>query len=265
METTERHSNLIANFINGYADGWYMAVKECYRNELDIKYIERKKGHSDFFEYEFKSQEKDVQKLCEAIKREGYKLGIIDTSENTVDWLNSILQLIHLYEEVITKKRDIDIKKEKKEIQKLGEQTGESRKRPFKDLKDDEQEDIKRLNRLTIEWAYPKEAPKSSKTSKKSVFEWTQGQYFSFAEGHLFYDTPKGYEKWEKALRTIKTCCKIVSATPTELKNKKLVEGRVKFIIYKPDEKFTFLKAVKDYKLSQTEFVNFLKTGVLDK
>ena len=144
METGKRHTNLIAHFVNGYADGWFMAVKESYRNALDIKYTERKKD-------------------------------------------------------------------------------------------------------------------------KKSFFEWTQGQYFSFAEGHLFYDTPKGYEKWEKALRAIKTCCKIVSATPIELKNKKLVEGRVKFIIYKPDEKFTSLKAVKNYKLSQTEFVIFLKTGVLDK
>lgn len=266
METTERHSNLVANFVNGYADGWYMAVKECYRNELDIKYIERKKGHSDFFEYEFKSQEKDVQKLCEAIKREGYKLGIIDTSENALDWLNRILQLTYLYEEVITKKRDIDMRKEKREMQKLREQTGESRKRPFKGLKDYEQEAIKRLNRLTIELAYPQEAPESGKTSKQSVFEWTQGQYFSFAEGHLFYDTPKGYEKWEKALRAIKTCCKIVSATPTVLnKNKKLVEGIVVFTIYKPDEKHRFLKAVKDYKLSQTEFVNYLKTGLLNE
>jgi hypothetical protein len=104
------------------------------------------------------------------------------------------------------------------------------------------------------------------KKNKQSFWEWTQGPYFSFAEGHLFYDTPKGYEKWEKALRTIKTCCKIVSATPTVLNNnKKLVAGIVVCTIYKPDEKCTSLKAVKDYTLSQTEFVNFLKTGILDK
>lgn len=145
METGKRHTNLIAHFVNGYADGWFMAIKESYRNTLDIKYTERKKD-------------------------------------------------------------------------------------------------------------------------KKSFFEWTQGPYFSFTEGHLFYDTPKGYEKWEKALRAIKICCKIVSATPTVLnKNKKLVEGMVIFTIYKPDEKHRFLKAVKDYKLSQTEFVNFLKTGLLNE
>lgn len=145
MEIVKRHTNLVANFVDGYADGWYMAVKECYRNELDIKYTERKKH-------------------------------------------------------------------------------------------------------------------------KQSFFEWTQGPYFSFAEGHIFYDTPKAYKKWEQAIKAIKIACKITSAKPTSLdKNKKLVEGMVKFIIYKPNEECTSLIAVQDYKLSQKEFVNFLKTGVLNK
>lgn len=264
--TTERHSNLVANFLNGFAYKWHMAVKECYRNELDIKYTERKKGHSDFFEYEFKRQGKDIQKLCEVIKKDGYRLGIIDASENTVDWLNSILQLTYLYEEVITKKRDMDFRKEKKEMQQLREQTGESRKRPFKDLKDHEQEAIKRLNRLTIELAYPQETPQSGKTRKQTIFEWTQGPYFSFAEGHLFYNTPKAYSKWEEAIKHIKFACQITSATPTILnRNKNLVEGLVEFTIYEPDENFRSLKALNNYKLSQKEFVSFLQTGALNE
>ena len=148
MEPGRRHANLIADFFKGYADGWFMAVKECYRNELDIEYSERKKD-------------------------------------------------------------------------------------------------------------------------KESFFEWTQGPYFSFAEGHLFYDTPKAYEKgkkWGQAIKAIKIACKITSATPTILdKNKNLVEGVVNFTIYKPDKEFTSLIAVKEYKLSQREFVNFLKTGQLDE
>ncbi len=145
MEIVKRHTNLVANFVDGYADGWYMAVKECYRNELDIKYTERKRN-------------------------------------------------------------------------------------------------------------------------KQSFWEWTQGPYFSFAEGHLFYDTPKAYGKWEDAIKYIKIACQITSATPTILdRNKNFVEGIVNLTIYKPDEKLTSLKAVKNYKLSQTEFVNFLKTGVLHR
>jgi len=145
MDNRKRHSQLVAHFVNGYAKEWDMAVKECYRNELDIKYTERKRN-------------------------------------------------------------------------------------------------------------------------KRSFWEWTQGPYFSFAEGHLFYNTPKAYRKWEEAIRDIKIVCVITAATPTILdRNKNLVEGIVNFTIYKPDEKLTSLKAVKNYKLSQTEFVNFLKTGVLNK
>jgi hypothetical protein len=145
METGKRTTHLIADFVDGYAEGWFMAVKDCYRNQLDIKFTERKKN-------------------------------------------------------------------------------------------------------------------------KKSSFEWTQGPYFSFAEGHLFYDTPKAYKKWEQALEVIKKACKINSATPTILdRNKTLAEGTVTFTLYKPDKKSNSLIAVKEYNLSQKGFVNFLKTGVLNE
>jgi hypothetical protein len=144
MGSGTRHTNLIANFVNGYADGWFMAVKECYRNQLDIKLTERKKN-------------------------------------------------------------------------------------------------------------------------KQTYLEWTQGPYFSFAEGHLFYDTPKAYKKWEQALKVIKKACKITSATPTILdRNKNLVEGTVNFTMYKPDKQNMSLIAVRDYKVSQGGFVDFLKTGQLN-
>ena len=145
MEKGKRHTQLIADFVNGYADGWFMAVKECYRNQLDIKFTERKKN-------------------------------------------------------------------------------------------------------------------------KQSYSEWTQGPYFSFAEGHLFYDSRKAYRKWEQALKAVRIACQITSAKPTILdKNRNLVEGTVTFTIYKPDKEFTSLIAGKEYKLSQREFVNFLKTGELNE
>lgn len=145
MDNRKRHSQLVAHFVGGYAKGWDMAVKECYRNELDIKYTERKKN-------------------------------------------------------------------------------------------------------------------------KQSFWEWTQGPYFSFAEGDLFYNTPKAYGKWEEAIKDIKIACQITSATPTILgRNKELVEGIVNFTIYKPDEKLTSMKVLKSYKLTQKEFFNFLKSGVLNE
>jgi len=40
----ERSLDLIANFVDGYAEGWYFAVGKCFRDELDIKYTERVEG-----------------------------------------------------------------------------------------------------------------------------------------------------------------------------------------------------------------------------
>lgn len=40
--TKERRSlKLIADFKDGYAEGWYFAGGECFRNELDIKWTKR--------------------------------------------------------------------------------------------------------------------------------------------------------------------------------------------------------------------------------
>jgi hypothetical protein len=206
------------------------------------------------------------------------------------------------------------------------------------------------------------------KKNKQSFFEWNQGPYFSFDEGHTFYDTPNGYEKWEMALKVINIACKIDAATPTiydknkitpefstdefrdafsiiklcnlllmdgiainqtnidalnnileledlferisnqhtsikpsqqiiklkqtfgkskrrpdliklnravletfyeqdcpKSQDKSIVEGIVNFTIYKPDEEHKFLTAVNNYELSQTEFVKFLKTGLLNE
>jgi len=114
-------------------------------------------GFSDFSVDEFKSQKKDLQKLCETIKLEGYEFGMINASENTIDWLNGILQLPYLYDKVTEKKTNLTLTDE---IKKLREQTAEKRKGQFKDLSDNEQKRVKRLNRLMIELAYPQETPK---------------------------------------------------------------------------------------------------------
>jgi hypothetical protein len=46
-KSVKRTPHLIADFENGFAKGWYMAVKESFKNELDIKYLSRK----DSFEW----------------------------------------------------------------------------------------------------------------------------------------------------------------------------------------------------------------------
>jgi hypothetical protein len=39
--STKRSDQLIANFVNGYADGWFMKVPECFKRELDIQLTPR--------------------------------------------------------------------------------------------------------------------------------------------------------------------------------------------------------------------------------
>jgi len=39
--STKRSTQLIANFVNGFADGWFMKVPECFKRELDIQLTPR--------------------------------------------------------------------------------------------------------------------------------------------------------------------------------------------------------------------------------
>lgn len=41
VKSSKRSTELIANFTEGYADGWHMAVKESFRPQLDIKHTAR--------------------------------------------------------------------------------------------------------------------------------------------------------------------------------------------------------------------------------
>ena len=51
IKRAERSGNLIANFVDGFADGWHMALKDCFKKELDIKLTERKKNKLTYYEW----------------------------------------------------------------------------------------------------------------------------------------------------------------------------------------------------------------------
>lgn len=150
--STKRSTNLIANFVDGFADGWYMAIKESFKMELDIKLTPRKKN-------------------------------------------------------------------------------------------------------------------------KQSYDEWTQGPYYCFSEGQIIYDTKVAYNCWIDALKCVTTACQIVEAKPnmpiktenatTDKPEYKVLDGYVRFMLFKPDDEQTKLIPYVDYKFSQNDFVRFLKTGQL--
>lgn len=152
IASTKRSANLNANFIDGFAIGWYMALKDSFKMELDIKLTERKKN-------------------------------------------------------------------------------------------------------------------------KMSYHEWTQGPYYCFSEGQLFYDTREAYTCWQDALKKVNLACQIVAAKPNisikidnEVTGKpeyKIIEGNVQFLLFKPDEGRTKLIPHVGFSFSQNDFVNFLKNGKL--
>jgi hypothetical protein len=148
--STKRSSRLIANFIDGFADGWHMAVKDCLRPQLDIKLTERKR------------------------------------------------------------------------------------------------------NKLSYE-------------------EWTQGPYFCFSEGHMIFDSREGYGRWEDGLKYVSVACQVIEAKPntpiksvnllTEKPEFTVLDGFVKFVLYKPNEERTQMVQFIGYELTQNQFVEFLRTG----
>jgi len=111
------------------------------------------------------------------------------------------------------------------------------------------------------------------KKNKISYLEWTQGPYYCFSEGQLIYDDPEAYTCWQDALNKVNTACQIVEAKPNtpikidyerdEKSEYRVLDGYVKFLLFKPDEGRTKLFPYVGYNLSQNDFVHFLKTGTI--
>ena len=103
------------------------------------------------------------------------------------------------------------------------------------------------------------------KSDKVSYQVWTQGPYISFSSGHVFYNTKSVYEKiWSEAIREIEVACQITSAAPCKLDEKGIfLDGKVKFDLFRKDENQNGLVLSQKLETTQTEFVQFLKTGKL--
>jgi len=111
------------------------------------------------------------------------------------------------------------------------------------------------------------------KKNKTSFFEWTQGPYYCFSEGQIVYDVKEGYSCWYDALKKVNLACQIVAAKPNipikvdnEVTGKpeyRVLEGYVRFTLFKPDDGRTKLIPFVGYNFTQNEFVKFLKTGKL--
>jgi hypothetical protein len=109
------------------------------------------------------------------------------------------------------------------------------------------------------------------KKDRATYYEWTQGPYYCFSEGQVFYDVKEGYTCWQEALKNVNHACQIITAKPNiplkidnEITGKtkfKVLEGYVQFSLFKPNDVRTKLVHYSEHTLSQNDFVTFLKTG----
>ncbi len=111
-------------------------------------------GSSDFYLIEFQGAFRE-NRLYSAINAD---INIsLNTPENFLKWLNELLKVPNLYEELYEKIHDARFSKE---IDMLVEKTKDFRNKRFSELNNDRQKDIKRLNRLLLEHFYPGKTPK---------------------------------------------------------------------------------------------------------
>ena len=107
---------------------------------------------------------------------------------------------------------------------------------------------------------------KYTRKKTKAVMRWTQGAEYSFSEGHVIYDTPKAYRIWKEALQHISYMVNVLRSTPSKWDEDEGVniEGSVTFLLQKPNAERTGLDKIDQYSMTQTKFVEFLRTGELE-
>lgn len=105
---------------------------------------------------------------------------------------------------------------------------------------------------------------KKGRIAVDSESRWTQGPFYSFAEGHMLYDHPSAYTvSWKEALQCISACVQVLRGTPNGEGTNGIHEGRVDFTLSKPNAVRDKLQRVGHFSCTQNEFVAFLKTGNL--
>ena len=132
--------------------------KEC-RNLYDESFTKMLDGSIasiDFVAKEFQGSF-TVDKLYRAVKADGYNISV-NAPENTLEYLNGILKVPNFFDKVLDKK---EIFMYTPEIKAFVHLTNRYRSKNFQNLSADEQNNIKRLNRLVIENLYAQEAPKA--------------------------------------------------------------------------------------------------------
>ncbi|MBP7902366.1 MAG: tetratricopeptide repeat protein, partial [Spirochaetes bacterium] len=123
--------------------------------------IERLKfGSSDFYDSEFKRNKLSLDALWNEIKQSGYYYGRMkfSTPDRSIDRLNEIIRIPAFYDIWIKKNKPVE---NDEEVINLLRWTQYYRNKPYEELTEQELDNLKRLNRLLFEIAYPYTCPQS--------------------------------------------------------------------------------------------------------
>lgn len=123
--------------------------------------IERLKfGSSDFYDSEFKRSKLSLDALWNEIKQSGYNYGRIKftSQDRSIDRLNEIIRIPAFYDIWIKKNKPVE---NDDEVFNLLRWTQYYRNKPYEELTEQELDNLKRLNRLLLEIAYPYTCPQS--------------------------------------------------------------------------------------------------------
>lgn len=114
-------------------------------------------GASSEFQIDEFMEKFSINGLCEEIIKKNNKIGnlFLDAPKNSTDWLNELLRVSDLYNMLKS-----DNQKRNSEISVLEKKTEGYRDKSFHALSLSEQKNIRRLNRLLLEEAYPQYTPK---------------------------------------------------------------------------------------------------------
>ena len=123
--------------------------------------IERLKfGSSDFYDSEFKRSKLSVDAFWNEIKLSGYIFGRIKfiSPDRSIERLNEVIRIPAFYDIWIKKNNPVE---NDEEVLNLLRWTQYYRNKPYDELTEQELDNLKRLNRLLLEIAYPYTCPQS--------------------------------------------------------------------------------------------------------
>ncbi len=107
----------------------------------------------------------------------------------------------------------------------------------------------------------------NSKDNRKIAQEWTQGSAFSFSSGDILYDTKDAYLDWSNAIKKVRLCFEVISATSAspQQREKPRFPGSLTIKVCRPNSNLTRLEEAGRAELTQDEFVRFILGGDCDQ